>query len=676
MPGFNEDAGLNALQAHGVRLLPLRPGEKCPAIKAWQERATSEPTAFTRLTAARPNSNVGAVTGDAGLFVLDIDVKHGDGFAELRTLEDQFGTLPKTWRCRTPSGGAHLWFRAHGVEIGNRTNIVPSLDVRGKGGFVVTPPSQIAGKPYLWEVGPNDAQVAEAPAWLIELVTSPSRTTQSTPVPVTPHMFPAGYGEAALKSEAATIAGASPGTRNATLYKSAANLGELIASGVVDECVVTEALLSACDENDLIADDGLATVQATISSGLKRGAQHPRQPRDLSATIAAQSLDQYMPRETEGTAHPRPGAERPRRGFQSAWADEIVLEPQDWLVKGLLPRRGIGFVYGPSGSGKSFYMVDLSMRIACSQPVHDRRTLKSGVIYVAAEADTSVDKRIIAWRQENGVEGVPVVRLRGAPTLGSRITSRGSERGMDELIAEIEAARPDMHEKGVEIGLIVIDTIAASIPGLDENAAGDAGALTSDLKELSERFDCLALGVHHSGVTTNERPRGSSAFYANSDVIVQVLRDEQKLRTVTFQKLRDAEDGAQFAFVLHDVQIGVDEDGDTVGAAICEFVPPAAGTRERGARLNERQQLILRAVNLCLDEGKGLLVPPLPGVRPAEIGLKLETLRKRALEIGFCADLDNPASSRKAFSRAIEQLITARRMRCEGDLIWSISTEG
>jgi hypothetical protein len=44
-----------------------------------------------------------------------------------------------------------LFFQHPGHDVPNRTNVLPGIDVRGDGGFVVAPPSAHAsGREYTW----------------------------------------------------------------------------------------------------------------------------------------------------------------------------------------------------------------------------------------------------------------------------------------------------------------------------------------------------------------------------------------------------------------------------------------------------------------------------------------------------------------------------------------------
>ena len=88
-----------------------------------------------------PAANVGLVTGKAsGLVVLDIDLKSG-GLNSLRKLQEDCGQFPQTSCVRTGGGGLHYYFKAPEFPLKNRTNLLPGIDFRGDGGYVVAPPS-------------------------------------------------------------------------------------------------------------------------------------------------------------------------------------------------------------------------------------------------------------------------------------------------------------------------------------------------------------------------------------------------------------------------------------------------------------------------------------------------------------------------------------------------------
>jgi len=42
----------------------------------------------------------------------------------------------------------------------------------------------------------------------------------------------------------------------------------------------------------------------------------------------------------------------------------LALPPQRWMINGVLPREGLGALFGPSGSGKSFLTLDIAATVA------------------------------------------------------------------------------------------------------------------------------------------------------------------------------------------------------------------------------------------------------------------------------------------------------------------------
>jgi hypothetical protein len=113
---------------------------KHPAIK-WGPDDLPAGTKMVR----RPDGTgvgLGLATGSrsGGVVVIDVDTKAG-GFETLEALEARIGPLPRTLYVESPSGGGHLYFRHPGKFQTQAGKLGPGVDVRGEGGYVVTPGS-------------------------------------------------------------------------------------------------------------------------------------------------------------------------------------------------------------------------------------------------------------------------------------------------------------------------------------------------------------------------------------------------------------------------------------------------------------------------------------------------------------------------------------------------------
>jgi len=120
-----------------------------------------------------PGANVGIATGIVSdLLVLDVDVDK-NGFKSLVALEQDHGELPPTITANTGGGGKHYYFKSPDRKLKNKVGFRPGLDIRTDGGYVVAPPSShVSGKSYAWENSPADQEPADAPDWLIKVITS------------------------------------------------------------------------------------------------------------------------------------------------------------------------------------------------------------------------------------------------------------------------------------------------------------------------------------------------------------------------------------------------------------------------------------------------------------------------------------------------------------------------
>jgi hypothetical protein len=127
-------------------------------------------------------SAVGVPTGAVNrIFVVEADTPEGhdvDGLASLKQLEAEHGALPDTLMGESPSGSRHHYFNhpGNGIKVRSTTSeLGPGIDVKGDGGMVIAPPSLRSGKGnYRWLN--EDTPIADAPDWLIKLVTAGKET--------------------------------------------------------------------------------------------------------------------------------------------------------------------------------------------------------------------------------------------------------------------------------------------------------------------------------------------------------------------------------------------------------------------------------------------------------------------------------------------------------------------
>jgi putative DNA primase/helicase len=140
---------------------------------------------------------VGIVTGPvSGVLVLDVDGPEGE--EELC----KHGH-PVTPIVRTANGGLHLYFKHPEQHVRTGIRVAPGLDVKASGGYVVAPPTLGPnGRPYEWIVSPEEADLAETPLWLMNLL---AQEPSKSPAPLVGERIPSGKRNDALASLAGTM---------------------------------------------------------------------------------------------------------------------------------------------------------------------------------------------------------------------------------------------------------------------------------------------------------------------------------------------------------------------------------------------------------------------------------------------------------------------------------------
>jgi hypothetical protein len=164
----------------GIRVIPIKPGQKYPPMQAWQDKASNDIHVVNDWwTAQYSGYGIGIATGQTKhgrIFVLDVDDREEyKGSDTLHDLQEKYGQLPETVTAITGTGGQHLYFYCDEDirnDAGSRLGV--GLDIRGSGGQVLASPTiHPNGRAYQWEHGlsPHERKPAKAPDWLVKLLT-------------------------------------------------------------------------------------------------------------------------------------------------------------------------------------------------------------------------------------------------------------------------------------------------------------------------------------------------------------------------------------------------------------------------------------------------------------------------------------------------------------------------
>lgn len=272
------------------------------------------------------------------------------------------------------------------------------------------------------------------------------------------------------------------------------------------------------------------------------------------------------PNEFESLVDTEPSADAstpPRYQFEPVHSFSST-QALPWIIKGVLPKAGLGVVYGASGSGKSFVVLDMGMAIARGAEWRGRKVKQGRVAYIAAEGADGFRKRLAAYAQHNAVDltDVPMTVLNAAPNLLEKQDA-------------VDVAKGIKASGGAD--LIIIDTFAQTTPGANENAGEDVGKALGYCKRIHESTGAMVLLIHHSGKDATKGARGWSGLRAACDAEIEVVR-EKTGRLLQLTKSKDGEDGLKWGFDLDVVQLGVDEDLDPItSCVVVEAEIPMAG---------------------------------------------------------------------------------------------------
>lgn len=420
---------------------------------------------------------------DKSFWVLDIDGQ--EGLRDLEQLIAENGALPRTPTAETGSGGRHYYF-CHDPRVKkNRSRIGGcSIDCKTTGGAVVAPPSRhSSGKEYRWSISPSEADLSDAPEWLIDFVNRDERSSNlQTEFSLA--------GDLDLK----TACGAGEGERNSQLCR-----------------LVGSHLARLGDTPDLLA--------LAIAWGGR--CEPPMKEAEISKTVCnlvAKHLANTTP-EDEDEEEQSTLLELSVRRFSEIESKEIA-----WLWEGRFALGKITLLTGEGGVGKSMLTCDMASRISKGVAFPDGSSCPTGDSFFIAGEDGAED----TIRPRLDAAGADVDRvhlIRGPIPKGEKYAS--------PVDLSLHMGKLDrLLERYAESKLLIIDPIMDYLgAATNSDKATDVRRVLSPLRSLAEKHNVAIVAMNHlnkrTGGSSKSRSLGSGAFVQVARIELRVVEDPE-----------------------------------------------------------------------------------------------------------------------------------------------------
>jgi hypothetical protein len=533
----------------GYFVFPCLAGLKAPATEhGWREATTNE-SQIERWWAENPKYNVAIATGPSGLLVVDVDPEGIEAW-ETMLADDpalmQVASL--THLIETPRGGFHVYFRGEGRSTVGK--LAAGIDTRGAGGYVLAPPSRVNTAKSAGEYSVlSEAEPLPVPAALAALLAraEPVRDAPALPPEDAAWDSPEALLRARVWLEGLSARGpvAFEGQRNDALYK--------VACGVLQFGIKPATAFGLiCDLwNPHCAPPlGEEEIENTIRSAWRNGeqtrggkAEQPlaEQHAHLLAAAPAEPAKSAVEEDEYAYLDPTP--------IGLAYANA---KPLEWLLENYMPKQGVGYLYGPSGTYKTFLALDLALSVATGYGPNwwegaNRKPMP--VVYMCGESvEAFKTVRYRAWLAANPLPGIESL------SNNLMIVEDVPPYEMTEHWARFEANVVKRVKKAGfdRPALLIVDTLTQAMVGISMNDQKEASKVARHFRKMAKRLDCFVLIINHTGKDEKAGMIGSFLWFATADTVVSVQRESAAGETallLTTEKQKESAPGLPKRFV-------------------------------------------------------------------------------------------------------------------------------
>ena len=282
----------------------------------------------------------------------------------------------------------------------------------------------------------------------------------------------------------------------------------------------------------------------------------------------------------------RADASGPKSRFTLRTLEEIEAQPPRLaLIEGVLPSNSLCSLIGQYGTFKSFTAIDIALSVATGRDWHTHQVKQGPVVYITPEGTNELGKRARAWRiRHSCARPENLYFIAEAPQFMQA--------------ADVQALLRQIVVLPEPPALVVVDTVARSMVGGDENAQQDMGLLVAGADRIRETTGATLLLIHHTGA--NGKMRGSTVLPGALDTIIEAKKTASRGVSLLCAKQKDAADFAPIRLVGRVVELPeMDANGKPVNSLVFDECESSRGEPETSAT----GQKLLRILAKQFPEG-------------------------------------------------------------------------
>jgi hypothetical protein len=597
-----------AYAAAGFAVVSLIPGTKKPRCELNKEGTkfvwvppTRDTEKLRRQFGYHPTDGIAIIVGGGyspGIAVMDIDGDKGgdDSAAQIKA---RFGPPRDTAFSLTgsPTGRhVHVYYRYDlSRQLRSYKGLGPGIEFMGGGGrrVLVEYPTRHPDPPHkLYEWARNHApweiEIAPLPEWMYrppDAEPPPACSNGDGKAEAREHA----YCHRALENAERELGEVVEGGRNNTLNEKALKLASYFHYRAYTKEECCDALMRACIENGLWSDDGKDQCLATFDSGWTAGLRAPKSIEWPDPASVFERITEDLGAKSPDPLDPYAEQKRKTRSIvddiEAAFNVVLSTKP-DYLIFDLIDLRTLTFMVADPAAGKTALACHLAARVSAGTDFFKRKTKRVPVLYVAAEAQRSIRRRIAALKESGEIpERQPFYYLPRAININD----------VDDHAAVVAALEELRADSGCDDVLLIIDTIPASTPGYSENDAEGVSRTMAALQHFVA-IGATVIGIVHFGKDKTKGIAGHHRQLAGADTVIELTVDAAKQRHISLRKAREGDPTiSKTPFTLRVVELGKDDEGNLRRSVVVDATAGVFTVVDEGSDFRDRLAAFIRS---------------------------------------------------------------------------------